>query len=148
MKKIIFTSIRINASTEEVWQILTDFEKYPQWNPFIKSLSGEVKEGRQITVRLKGMTFKPIVKTFNKHIEFRWLGHFGFKGLFDGEHRFFLKDNSDGTTTFEHSENFSGLLVRLFSKSLDRDTQKGFEEMNKEIKLRAEELSINYNHIL
>ncbi|PTB91085.1 SRPBCC domain-containing protein, partial [Marivirga lumbricoides] len=48
MTKQIETSIRIKALSETVWDILTDFEKYPQWNPFIKSVKGEVKEGNNI----------------------------------------------------------------------------------------------------
>lgn len=60
------------------------------------------------------------------------------QGLFDGEHQFKLIDNGNGTTNFEQSENFNGILVKLFTKSLDRDTKKVFEQMNKELKLRAE----------
>jgi len=138
MAKQIKTSITINASREKVWKILTDFEKYPEWNSFVKSVSGDVKAGSRIKVKLPGMTFKPIVLTFNKDVEFKWLGHLWFKGLFDGEHRFYLTDNGDGTTNFEHSEKFSGILVKLFSKSLDKNTKAGFEQMNEELKLRAE----------
>jgi len=148
MRKKIFTSIRINAGTEEVWKILTDFEKYPQWNPFIKSLTGEVKEGKQITVKLKGMTFKPIVKTFINYREFKWLGHLWCKGIFDGEHRFYLKENRDGTCILEQSETFSGLLVHLFSKKIEQNTKQGFEAMNKAIKLQTETLAINSSYHL
>ena len=84
------------------------------------------------------MTFKPVVLTFKENTELKWLGHLWFKGLFDGEHKFKLIDNGNGTTKFEQSENFSGILVKLFTKSLDKDTKKGFEQMNKELKLRAE----------
>ena len=38
MTKQIKTSIHINATKEKVWEILMDFEKYPEWNPFIKSI--------------------------------------------------------------------------------------------------------------
>jgi len=82
--------------------------------------------------------FKPVVLTLNENTELKWLGHLWFKGLFDGEHKFKLTDNGNGTTNFEQSENFSGILVKLFSKSLDKDTKNGFEQMNKELKLRAE----------
>lgn len=138
MAKQIKTSITINASKEKIWKILTDFENYPEWNSFIKSVTGEVKVGNQIQIKLQGMTFKPIVLTFKENTELKWLGHLWFKGLFDGEHKFKLIDNGNGTTKFEQSENFSGILVKLFSKSLDNDTKKGFEQMNKELKLRAE----------
>ena len=58
--------------------------------------------------------------------------------MFDGTHRFYIHDNGDGTTTFEQSENFSGILVRLFAKRLDKDTKKSFEQMNIELKQVAE----------
>jgi len=138
MKKEIRTSVLINAEPEKVWQILTDFENYPQWNSFVKSVSGEVKEGNRIKVKLPGMTFNPIVLKFERNSEFRWLGHLWVKGLFDGEHKFRLTENSDGTTCFEQSESFSGILVKCFSRSLDRDTKNGFEKMNEELKLQAE----------
>ena len=138
MAKQIETSITINASKEKIWKILTDFEKYPEWNSFIKSVTGEVKVGNQIQIKLQGMTFKPIVLTLKENTELKWLGHLWFKGLFDGEHKFKLTDNGNGTTNFEQSENFSGIFVKLFAKSLDKDTKIGFEQMNKELKLLAE----------
>ncbi|PKG41568.1 SRPBCC domain-containing protein [Psychroflexus sp. MES1-P1E] len=138
MTKQIKTSITINASRQKTWEILTDFEKYSDWNSFIKSVSGEVIVGNRIKVKLQGMIFKPVVMTFKENIEFKWLGHLLYKGLFDGEHRFYLTDNEDGSVNFEQSENFSGILVNLFSKSLDKNTRNGFEQMNKELKVLAE----------
>jgi len=138
MKKTITTSVQINADSQTVWKVFSDFDSYPEWNPFVKFLKGEVKVGNQIEVKLQNMIFRPRVLKFDKSEEFTWLGHLWFKGLFDGEHSFRLTDNGDGTTSFEQREQFSGLLVRLLSKSLDRDTKPGFEAMNKELKLRVE----------
>lgn len=146
MAKQIKTSITINASRERIWQILMGFDSYPEWNSFIKSVSGDVKVGNQIQLKLQGMTFKPVVLILNENTELKWLGHLWFKGLFDGEHKFYLTDNGNGTTNFEQSENFSGILVKLFSKNLDKDTKTGFEQMNNELKLRAE--NINHNNEL
>lgn len=105
---------------------------------FIESVTGNLKVGNQIKIQLQNMTFNPVILTFKENEELKWLGHFGFKGLFDGEHKFKLIDHANGTVTFEQSENFSGILVRFFAKSLDKDTKVGFEKMNKELKLRAE----------
>lgn len=138
MVKQIKTSVTINSSKERIWQILTDFERYSEWNPFIESVTGNLKVGNQIKIQLQNMTFNPVILTFKENEELKWLGHFGFKGLFDGEHKFKLIDHANGTVTFEQSENFSGILVRFFAKSLDKDTKVGFEKMNKELKLRAE----------
>lgn len=143
MAKQIITSIKINASAAEVWQILTEFQRYPEWNPFIKSLTGEVQVGNKIKVQLPSATFKPTVLRMDKNKEFKWLGSLLFKGIFDGEHKFLPTENKDGTTTFKQSENFTGILVPLFAKSLDKNTSVGFNEMNQKLKERAESL-LNY----
>jgi len=143
MAKEIKTQIVINASPEKVWAILTDFNNYGTWNPFIKSISGEVKKGNKITARIeppgaKGMTFKPKVLAFDTHKTFRWQGHLLFPGLFDGEHIFELIDNGNGTTTFIQREKFRGILVPLFKKMLDTNTVNGFTQMNEALKVLAE----------
>ena len=49
----IKTEININASTEKVWSIITDNEKYSEWNPFIIRLSGNLKPGNSVDVTIK-----------------------------------------------------------------------------------------------
>lgn len=143
MAKEVKTEILIKAAPEKVWAILTNFENYPNWNPFIKSITGQVKVGNIITARLeppesKSMTFKPKVLVFDKNKEVRWLGHLIFPGLFDGEHKFKLTANENGTTTFRQSEKFTGILVPLFKKMLDKNTTNGFNLMNQKLKEIAE----------
>ena len=43
--KEIKTEIIIDSKPEKVWEVLTDFENYPTWNPFIQNISGEQKVG-------------------------------------------------------------------------------------------------------
>lgn len=137
-QKEIRTSIKINATPDKVWSIFTDFENYPNWNPFISSLTGTVAVGETIKIKLPGMTFKPTVLKFEKNKELRWLGKLFFSGVFDGAHSFILEDNGDGTTTFHQNEIFNGFLVGMFSKQLDRDTKPGFESMNQKLKKLVE----------
>ena len=144
MAKEIKTEILIKASPEKVWTILTDFDNYPNWNPFIKSIKGKVAVGNNIIARIEppeasGMTFKPEVLAFEPNKELRWIGHLLFAGLFDGEHTFELIDNGNGTTTFKQSEKFNGILVPLFKKSLDKNTTNGFRQMNQKLKELAEQ---------
>ena len=146
MKKEIKTEIHIQSTPEKIWNILTAFEQYPNWNPFIKSIQGPAKVGSKIVARIeppeaKGMTFKPTVLAFEKNKEFKWIGRLGFPGLFDGEHRFELIDNGDGTTTFIQAERFKGILVRLFRKMLDVNTMNGFRAMNQKLKEEAEKFT-------
>lgn len=135
----IKTSIKINATPKQVWQVFSDFEMYPNWNPFIKEVSGDITEGSTININAGGMAFKPKVLVFKENEELKWLGKLGISGIFDGTHRFLLEDNGDGSTTFHHSEIFSGILIPLFKKKLLTDTKTGFEKTNEALKKRVEE---------
>jgi hypothetical protein len=142
MVKEIKTEILINATPTKVWSILTNFNNYPNWNPFIKSIIGDVKVGNKIMARIEppdasGMTFKPKILSYESNKELKWIGHFIIAGLFDGEHKFELIDNGDGTTTFIHSEKFTGLLVGFSTKMLDKAKQ-GFIKMNVALKVESE----------
>ena len=141
--KEIHTEIEINAPAEKVWQVLTDFAAYPEWNPFVRRGEGEVSVGARLHVYIqpsggKGMSFRPTVLVADPNREFRWLGHLWLPGLFDGEHSFVIEPLGDGRVRFVQRERFGGLLVPLLSKMLDGDTRRGFEEMNRALKLRAE----------
>jgi hypothetical protein len=139
----ITTSITINATVEKVWNILTDFENYHQWNPFITSITREIKVGNTLQVTIappsgNTMKFKPTLLVANEQRELKWKGKLLFKGLFDGEHQFEIIDNKNGTVTFVQSENFTGLLARFFKKMINVNTKNGFASMNEKLKERAE----------
>lgn len=141
--KSIYTEIEINAPTNVVWKILTNFQSYPDWNPFIRSFDGIPETGRPFSVTIqptgkKPMTFKPVCLSLIPEEEFSWQGHLLFTGLFDGEHIFELKKLDQNRTLFVQRENFRGLLVPLLWRQLDKSTRSGFEQMNQQIKNRAE----------
>jgi len=139
----IRTEIEIEAPVSEVWSILTDFERHPQWNPFIQHISGELRLGSRLQVRLgppgkRTMTFKPIVQMVEPGHSFRWLGHLLLPGLFDGEHIFELEADGAHTARFIQREKFSGILVGLFRRSIDSDIRSGFIAMNAALKTEVE----------
>ncbi len=85
MKEII-TKIIIDTKPEKVWEVLTDFENYPTWNPFIQKISGEQKVGLKLDVSIhplegNGMTFQPTLLKFEENREFRWVGKLLVKGI-------------------------------------------------------------------
>jgi len=138
------TEIEIQASDTRVWQLLTDFANFPKWNPFIRQAKGEVKVGAQLVIHVQpsgasGMTFKPVVLKVEPNRELRWLGRLLMPGLFDGEHTFTIETLEANRVRFTQREVFTGLLVPLFARSLNSDTQRGFEEMNQALKSRAEQ---------
>lgn len=134
----IHTHIHILTAPEKVWEILTDFSSYPDWNPFITHLEGEPVQGTKLKAHISGMKFKPVVLSAIPNKEFVWLGNFLFPGVFDGKHIFTLKERKDGTTDFYQSESFKGILVPLFKGKMEKETRKGFNTMNEKLKQRAE----------
>ena len=116
---------------------------YPEWNPLIRFIHGAPEKGRRLQVRIqpsgsRGMTFHPSVLVADVGRELRWLGRLLLPGIFDGEHRFVIELFAAGKVLFQQSERFSGIVVPIFRGSLNRDTKRGFEEMNLALKARAE----------
>lgn len=140
----IKTEITINAPTAEVWKILMEHETYPEWNPFIKKVEGSkiVGESLQVTVQSEGkkpMNFKPTILENKENHEFRWIGKMGMKGIFDGEHYFILEETAPNQTRFIHGEKFTGILSGILAKMILKDTEAGFNSMNKALKRLSEE---------
>ncbi len=139
----IESEIAIKARPEDVWSVLTDFESYPEWNPFIRSIHGVPERGARLEVRIqpsgaKGMTFRPMILIADPGQELRWRGRLLWPGVFDGEHQFKIEPSVGGQVLFQQHEDFHGLLVPVLRSSLDRDTKKGFKEMNRALKARLE----------
>jgi hypothetical protein len=110
-----------------------------------------LQQGSRLEVRIepsgtKGMTFRPTVLVTDTGRELRWLGHLLFPGVFDGEHRFVIKTVAAGKVRPQQSEQFTGILVPMFRRRIDRDTKRGFEEMNIALKSRAEALMSERGH--
>ena len=140
--RTIETQVEIAAPASRVWQVLTDFARYPEWNPFITEIEGIPEVGARLRVRIqppgrRPMTFKPTVLVAARDRELRWLGHLVLPRLFDGEHSFRMEERGR-TCRFQQSEQFSGVLVPFFGAGIFDATQRGFEAMNSALKARAE----------
>ncbi|MDF0604616.1 SRPBCC domain-containing protein [Neisseriaceae bacterium TC5R-5] len=144
--KHIETSIDIAASTAQVWQVLMDWPRYPEWNPFIIGLHGRHEVGARLVVTLhlqlkQRMTFRPRVQQLQAEQTLSWLGHWLHPSLFAGEHVFQLQALDDTHCRLQHSEVFTGWLLPLFGQRMLDNTRKGFERMNQALKQRVESLN-------
>jgi hypothetical protein len=143
----LHSDIAIDATPQRVWDILTDFAAYPEWNPFVRRIAGEPVTGSRIEAHLqppgsRGMTMRPTILTVEPLRELRWLGRLGVPGLFDGEHRFRIEADT-GTVDrvrFVQEERFTGILAPLILRFIGRSTEQGFAAMNRALKSRAEQM--------
>ena len=144
MAKQLHTQIDIHASRERVWEVLTDFAAYPEWNPFITQARGTAQVGEQLTNRMqpvdgRAVTVKPTVLQATPGQQLRWLGRAVAPGIFDAEHTFTIERLGDGQVRLVQQEQFRGLLVPFMARSLDRHTLPAFKQMNQALKRRAEQ---------
>jgi hypothetical protein len=120
----------IDAEPHLVWAALTDFHAYPEWNPFIRSLEGELQVGARLKVKFGGelnFTIRPRVVSVEPGASFRWRG--SLLGLFNGEHTFRVRALPGGRSHFSQSEDFDGPLVPLAWPFLRERTLASFEAM-------------------
>ncbi len=139
--------IHIQASPAQIWAILSDFESFPAWNPFIRRASGEIVTGQKISVnlRLYGKTlvpFKPTITMSEAPNELRWLARMGPAGVFDVERFFIIEAGPDGGSTFHQGEDCTGFLAPIALKTgLESRILAGYERLNQALKKRAERLA-------
>jgi hypothetical protein len=142
VEKEIVTEIEINAPPSQVWEILTDFERYPAWNPFIKKISGEAARNEKLEVHMPNprggtMIVTPTILMAEKDRELRWLGR-SEGDVFNGEHRFLIEPIENNKMRFIQSEKFTGSMVESLGEWLDTAVKQNFEDMNIALKQRAE----------
>jgi hypothetical protein len=143
MARRLHTEIEIQASSDHVWAVLTDFAAYPSWNPFIVQAAGQPVPGNRLELRMqlpgrRPMTFRPTVLESTPARRLRWLGHLLVRGLFDGEHTFTIEPSGSGQVRLTQQEEFRGLLVPLILAFIAKPTQEGFHQMNQALKARVE----------
>jgi len=146
----IYTTIDIHAPAETVWDVLTDFAAYPEWNGHTR-ITGDPTEGARLTVApgpdADSMpTFKPRVLRADDN-ELTWRGHLWVRGLFDGDHSFVIEELEPGESRLVQSEQFSGVLAGLILRRYGKQTAETFEAVNTALKARAEALAATTGEI-
>jgi hypothetical protein len=148
-KKEVVCAIDIQAPAEVVWRELVDFERFREWNPFIREAKGRASIGGQVRVRVRSsiplpfpIIFHATVTTVEHARELRWLGHVLAPWLASGDHSFTLEPLGPARTRFTQREVFTGVMPHLLHRVLVPETRRGFEAMNLALKGRAESAPI------
>ena len=113
-------TITINASPKTIWAILTDAAGYPEWDPGMVRLEGHIAPGEKITAYTKvspDRAFPVTVTEFVPDEKMIWTGGMPL-GLFKGERSFTLTPQSGGATEVNVREEFTGLLLPIFGRSI------------------------------
>ena len=130
------TEITIPAAPDVVWSVLTDFEGYEEWNPFLSEARGEARVGGHLYIKATPVGgsqvygFEPEIVVADAPRELRWRSRLLVPGLFDGEHYFVLEETAEGTRLV-HGEDFDGVLLFFVSPA---QFSVSFEAMNEALR--------------
>ena len=134
--------IEIQGTAEQVWRVLTNLDKYSEWNPLLYKGSGKVEQGEIVTVSArtatKDMDFICRVVEFEPYRKFAWKFHVIHPILFRGLHIFQIKPIGDQRVNFIDREQFTGLLLPMQAKDLTTNGLEAMVEMGKALKQRVE----------
>ena len=131
--------VEIAVLPEVVWDVLTGFEQWPEWNPDVKSMSfeGPVEPGSQFRWKAGPGT---IVSTLDRIEPPRYIAWRGRTLTIDAIHEWRL-ESRDGGTHVETEESYSGLLARLMrgplQKTLDSALEQGLGHLKREAERRS-----------
>jgi len=139
----ISTEIDIDAPAQKTWDVLADLPKWADWNPFIRTAKGTLAKGNFIDVVVQPSGTKPIngkgeVLVLEPPHEMVWTAALLGSWIFRGKHHFVVEPTTDGHCRFRQYEQFTGILVPFLHGKLNRETKRGFMEMNAALKARVE----------
>ncbi len=116
-KKII-----INAHTVEVWKVLTDINKWTQWQSDIKSarMNDPLQEGTAFEWTSGGLKIRSTIQIVQPYSAFGWTGK--ALGLYAIHNWHITELNSQTEITVE--ESMEGFLAGFFKKILNKNLEK------------------------
>jgi hypothetical protein len=136
------TDIEIAATPDAVWAVLTDFAAYPDWNPFVRSISGPLEPGQRLKVAARPpgwptIPFRPLVLGVVPGESFSWRGTVLANGFFNGVHTFRIEPLGGGRVRFTQHEVGSGFIAPAVRLGLAAATRRGFEAMDRALEQRV-----------
>ena len=144
----VFTEIEINATPQQVWAVLTDWEKLPEWSSSLQGISTDgLKKGDISKAFFKNpitggnIEFEHEITDYEEGVKFGWSGN--VVGNVKDHHIYSLEGTDSGTTIFRqedgfHSEHSShSRFMNFISK---HGIASMYKQFNKELKARVESL--------
>ena len=145
--KLVRSEIDINASAQKIWNIIIDFEHYPEWNTFTPRLGAKkIAVGEEFTLDCQ-MTEKQLLK--DEHEAFlvyepekykiswgtsRTRGRPGIKSF-----RWQICEPLDDRRThFINYEEFHGVLAPVVNLLYSKKLQRAYDRYCQALKKRAE----------
>lgn len=139
-KKSVHHEIFINASPTKVWSVLINTDDYENWNPVMKLVEGEVKEGNNVLYQFTQNedNSSEIPSTVQKIIPNKLLNQAGgLPFILTFNHQYIIEPTTQGTKVIIH-EDYRGIGVNFWNPT---PVEKAYGRLNKALKQRVESLN-------
>jgi ribosome-associated toxin RatA of RatAB toxin-antitoxin module len=138
--------LQVNASAATVWNVISDLDKYPEWNPFVTKCASTKKPGDPIVMRVRVLPFFAQPQTeFVKENEEGKKFSYGMKpmplGMLSSYRYHEITAIDENSCTYKSSFTLSGPWSSFVKVLLAGNLRRGFTEMSNAIKERAENLA-------
>jgi hypothetical protein len=139
----INTEIIINAPKKNIWDIITNFQAYSEWNPFLVKVIGEASPDSNIFFLAKSDgAMIPVLANiieFEFEKKFSWGGppFTWFKSIFGAEHFFIIEEISPTQCRFRNNERMEGMVADAMWSLIEK-SEPAYHAMNLALKARAE----------
>lgn len=132
----VVAEIRIEAAPVRVWEILTDFARYDEWNPMLTEMSGAAEVGNRLRftvtdARGARRRMGGVVHEAFPARRLEWRG--GTVLTFRGHHFFELEPDGEGTL-LRHGEAMWGIGPLLLRRVLKARAAPLYPALNEALK--------------
>jgi hypothetical protein len=139
--RTIESRVVVNASAQTVWKVLTDFESYSRWNPYMIQASGDPRAGASLALRLQppggeAKSVEPDVLIVKEGRKLRWQYRTLLPGLADREYEAIIEPAGDGQVRVVQRARFEGVLAPFVDLARE---EIGLDLMAEALKKQAEE---------
>src|SRR6476469_9509589 len=141
---LVNDAVLITRSAPEVFSVLTRWDLYPEWNPYIPRIQGKPAAGEAIRVTF-AMGLGPAL-TLNCRMEvcdsqrltLAWEYRAFLPWLYTARHSFVLEKTGPQHCRLVQTEAMQGLLASRFFTFYHKILQKRFQLMHDALRLRLE----------
>ena len=142
MQRAVEHRIGVQAPAEIVWEVVSDFAAWHEWNPLYRKAEGQMKIGTALTLEqhMPGEPAKviaPIVQDWVPYEQLHWRSK-RVGGFVTAIRYLEIENMGPSNATFSNGELLIGLLLRLVGRDERRRMKAAFTQMGEAVRDRAE----------
>lgn len=140
---VVEHDIEVEGSAEETWAVLSDVDRYSDWNPYVLELDGTLDVGNTLRVTItqanwpEPIIVEPTVIRAEPNRLLHWRGQVGQGGLLDTDHVFEIHPLDRRRVRFRQYEEFRGTLAEGIDEEGRSFIREAFRAMDEALASRV-----------